>query len=201
MIGIPIITSLFGTVGVTTAFLLLSISNPIFNPLSVLNFELFDRKNISIKKIWLNIITSPLNIATLLGFIFLILNIPLPNFVLVSTGSLASIAPPLALLILGGTLDLSKFKLFDKDFLFALINRLIIIPFVILFILLALNYPPVEIAALVLFFATPVAVISFSFTLEYKANTDLASSLIVVSTLLSSLSLIALVTIMQIVFN
>jgi predicted permease len=201
MIGIPIITSLFGTVGVTTAFLLLSISNPIFNPLSVLNFELFDRKNISIKKIWLNIITSPLNIATLLGFIFLILNIPLPNFVLVSTGSLASIAPPLALLILGGTLDLSKFKLFDKDFLFALINRLIIIPFVLLFVLLSLNFPTVEIAALVLFFATPVAVISFSFTLEYKANTDLASSLIVVSTLLSSLSLIALVTIMQIVFN
>jgi predicted permease len=201
MIGIPIITSLFGTVGVTTAFLLLSISNPIFNPLSVLNFELFDRKNISIKKIWLNIITSPLNIATLLGFIFLILNIPLPNFVLVSTSSLASIAPPLALLILGGTLDLSKFKLFDKDFLFALINRLIIIPFVLLFVLLSLNFPTVEIAALVLFFATPVAVISFSFTLEYKANTDLASSLIVVSTLLSSLSLIALVTIMQIVFN
>ena len=201
MIGIPIITSLFGAVGVTTAFLLLSISNPIFNPLSVLNFELFDRKNISIKKIWLNIITSPLNIATLLGFIFLILNIPLPNFILVSTSSLAAIAPPLALLILGGTLDLSKFKLFDKDFLFALINRLIIIPFVLLFILLSLNFPPVEIAALVLFFATPVAVISFSFTLEYKANTDLASSLIVVSTLLSSLSLIALVTIMQIVFN
>jgi predicted permease len=201
MIGIPIITSLFGTVGVTTAFLLLSISNPIFNPLSVLNFELFDRKNISIKKIWLNIITSPLNIATLLGFIFLILNIPLPNFILVSTSSLAAIAPPLALLILGGTLDLSKFKLFDKDFLFALINRLIIIPFVLLFVLLSLNFPPVEIAALVLFFATPVAVISFSFTLEYKANTDLASSLIVVSTLLSSLSLIALVTVMQIVFN
>jgi predicted permease len=67
--------------------------------------------------------------------------------------------------------------------------------------LLSLNFPPVEIAALVLFFATPVAVISFSFTLEYKANTDLASSLIVVSTLLSSLSLIALVTVMQIVFN
>jgi predicted permease len=201
MIGIPIITSLFGTVGVTTAFLLLSISNPIFNPLSVLNFELFDRKNISIKKIWLNIITSPLNIATLLGFIFLIFNIPLPNFILVSTSSLSTIAPTLALLILGGTLDLSKFKLFDKDFLFALINRLIIIPFVLLFVLLSLNFPPVEIAALVLFFATPVAVISFSFTLEYKANTDLASSLIVVSTLLSSLSLIALVTVMQIVFN
>jgi malate permease and related proteins len=201
MIGIPIITSLFGTVGVTTAFLLLSISNPIFNPLSVLNFELFDRKNISIKKIWLNIITSPLNIATLLGFIFLIFNIPLPNFILVSTSSLSAIAPTLALLILGGTLDLSKFKLFDKDFLFALINRLIIIPFVLLFVLLSLNFPPVEIAALVLFFATPVAVISFSFTLEYKANTDLASSLIVVSTLLSSLSLIALVTVMQIVFN
>ena len=201
MIGIPIITSLFGTVGVTTAFLLLSISNPIFNPLSVLNFELFDRKNISIKKIWLNIITSPLNIATLLGFIFLIFNIPLPNFILVSTSSLSTIAPTLALLILGGTLDLSKFKLFDKDFLFALINRLIIIPFVLLFILLSLNFPPVEIAALVLFFATPVAVITFSFTLEYKANTDLASSLIVVSTLLSSLSLIALVTVMQIVFN
>jgi predicted permease len=201
MIGIPIITSLFGAVGVTTAFLLLSISNPIFNSLSVLNFELFDRKNISIKKIWLNIITSPLNIATLLGFIFLILNIPLPNFILVSTSSLAAIAPPLALLILGGTLDLSKFKLFDKDFLFVLINRLIIIPFVLLFVFLSLNFPPVEIAALVLFFATPVAVISFSFTLEYKANTDLASSLIVVSTLLSSLSLIALVTIMQIVFN
>jgi malate permease and related proteins len=201
MIGIPIITSLFGAVGVTTAFLLLSISNPIFNPLSVLNFELFDRKNISIKKIWLNIITSPLNIATLLGFIFLIFNIPLPNFILVSTSSLSAIAPTLALLILGGTLDLSKFKLFDKDFLFALINRLIIIPFVLLFVLLSLNFPPVEIAALVLFFATPVAVISFSFTLEYKANTDLASSLIVVSTLLSSLSLIALVTVMQIVFN
>jgi malate permease and related proteins len=201
MIGIPIITSLFGTVGVTTAFLLLSISNPIFNPLSVLNFELFDRKNISIKKIWLNIITSPLNIATLLGFIFLIFNIPLPNFILVSTSSLSTIAPTLALLILGGTLDLSKFKLFDKDFLFALINRLIIIPFVLLFVLLSLNFPPVEIAALALFFATPVAVISFSFTLEYKANTDLASSLIVVSTLLSSLSLIALVTVMQIVFN
>jgi predicted permease len=201
MIGIPIISSLFGAVGVTTAFLLLSISNPIFNPLSLLNFELFDRKNISVKKIWLNIITSPLNIATLLGFIFLIFNIPLPNFILVSTSSLSAIAPTLALLILGGTLDLSKFKLFDKDFLFALINRLIIIPFVLLFILLSLNYPPVEIAALVLFFATPVAVISFSFTLEYRANTDLASSLIVVSTLLSSLSLIALVTIMQIVFN
>jgi malate permease and related proteins len=201
MIGIPIITSLFGAVGVTTAFLLLSISNPIFNPLSVLNFELFDRKNISAKKIIKNIISSPLNIATLLGFIFLILNIPLPNFILVSTGSLAAIAPTLALLILGGTLDLSKFKLLNKEFLFALINRLIIIPFALLFILLQFNLPAVEIGTLVIFFATPVAVITFSFTLEYKANTDLASSLIVVSTLLSSLSLIALVTVMQIVFN
>ena len=155
----------------------------------------------TITEIIKNIISSPLNIATLLGFIFLILNIPLPNFILVSTSSIASIAPPLALLILGGTLDLSKFKLLNKEFLFALINRLIIIPFALLFILLQFNLPAVEIGTLVIFFATPVAVITFSFTLEYKANTDLASSLIVVSTLLSSLSLIALVTVMQIVFN
>lgn len=201
MIGIPILISMFGAAGSTVGFLLLAISNPLFNPLSVLNFELFDHKNISIKKILLNLVTSPLNIATILGFIFLIFNIRLPEFIFTATSALGGIAPTLALLVLGGTLDLSKFKLFEKDFLFALINRLIIIPFALLFILIQVGLPPVEIAALVLFFATPVAVITFSFTVEYKANKDLVSSLIVVSTLLSSISLIALVTIMKIIFN
>ena len=79
-----------------------------------LNFELFNKKQISIKKVLLNLISSPLNIATILGFIFLLLNIKLPNILDTTLVNLANLAPTLALLILGGTLKLKEFNNFSK---------------------------------------------------------------------------------------
>ena len=197
IIGLPILVALYGASGAAVGFLLVAISNPIFNPLSVLNFEMFHQRKIKVKNILKNLITSPLNVATILGFIFLLLDIKLPLIINTTLTNLASLAPTLALIILGGTLRLKAMANFGKAFTFTLINRLIIIPAILIAGLLMFNFSAVEVMALVIFFATPVAVISLSFTIEYEANKELASALIVFSTLLSAFSLVAIVTILQ----
>jgi malate permease and related proteins len=197
IIGFPILAALYGNEGAVYGFLLVALSNPIFNPLSVLNFELFNKKKIKLRNILINLLTSPLNIATVLGFLFLIFNIPLPAIISSTLSSLANIAPTFALIILGGTLRLKTISQVGFEFIFTILNRLVIIPLVLLAVLIALNYNAIETMALVLFFGTPVAVISYSFTVEYNANKELASALIVFSTILSAFSLVMIVTLIQ----
>ncbi|NLY36477.1 MAG: AEC family transporter [Tissierellia bacterium] len=142
-------------------------------------------------KIRLKQMITPSIAAILLALVFLILNIKLPEMVLLPIGLLGSLSPPLSMVILG--LLLSEMELKEivdgPAAIFTVLYRLVFFPLATYGVLSFLNFSSYYLYVPVIVMAMPVAAIgavqASSYGKEYKSITGL----IVLSTMLSLITI------------
>ncbi|AFZ49359.1 AEC family transporter [Dactylococcopsis salina] len=137
----------------------------------------------------------PLFWAMIAGIVFHLLNVEFPYRLDAGIEQLGKASIPIALIILGMQLASTRFTV-GKYQLFASVLRLIIAPAIALFVGIMLNLTGLDLKVLVLQTAMPAAVNTVLMVGEFGGEPDRAAKTVVVSTVLSFISLPAVLWIL-----
>ena len=179
---------------------------PLFNIFSVVGLACFNGKedeNIA-KKTMINIAKNPCIISIELGLIVLLVRALIPgstffiknnlNFIYKVIGYLANMSTPLALLLVGASLNFSHSISNLKKLAWVVALKDLIFPVAILTIAYILNlYGKVEYAVLVSTFASPTAVASAIMASELDGDYDLANEIVIYTTVFSIFTLLIII--------
>jgi predicted permease len=187
--GLPVVLSIYGQSSLDKVNLVIISIVPLINVLAVIVLQLYRGKSLNFLAMLLSIIKNPLIIGTALGFAFFYLNIKIPAIILKPITDLSKTATPMAFIVLGGTLELSKIGKNLNLIIFSCIGRLIVTPLIALLVLLAFGVEGVYLGTAVSCLAAPSAVGSFTMASEMDGDADLASLIVVISTVVSVVSI------------
>ncbi len=151
-------------------------------------------------------LANPNTIALLIGLVMMLLGIKLPDILQISLGGLGRTTLYLAMIYIGILLSQTKIvKMFTKlDVLFLSINKLLIIPVLLILLLRfvlnisGLQMNPIAFSVVILEAAMPCMTILVLLAKRYGADDIKAMENFVVSTILSILSLPLVIYLMQI---
>ncbi len=181
--GLPVTEALCGKAASGTASILVAIVIPIFNFVAVITLEIFRSGKPNFRKIVRGIVTNPLIIASLLGLFVSLVGVRFPRVIESTVGSVASIATPLALIVLGASLHFSTVGRNLPYLVAGLCGRLIVIPAICLSIAaFVLGFRGEKLAILIALFASPTAVSSFTMAQQMGGDDELAGQLVVFAT-------------------
>ncbi|MCT8976947.1 AEC family transporter [Clostridium sp. CX1] len=184
--GYPVLEGLFGKIGIFYG----AIYNIPFNifMLSAGVMIYTGKKDLKTLK---SVLVHPGIIATVLGFLMFIFQIKLPYPLYTTLSVVGSMTTPLSMVIVGAMLAEVKFKEVFKGTLvyYASFLRLMVVPFLTLFILKLLNADRLLLQVSVVIEAMPAAVLGSIFAERYGADTALASRSVFITTVISMITI------------
>lgn len=192
ILGIAFAQNIYGNSGLVPMMIVASI--PLFNIFSVIvlmrsaNAGENDKKAV-IKKTLKGIITNPIIIGIVLGIPFALCRFEFPVIVQKSINSVASLSTPLALLAIGGGFSTGAALKKWKPTLAASVIKLIVIPGIFLPVAVWMGFRNEEMVALLILTGAPTTVSSYIMAKNMENDGVLASGIVVVTTLLSSVTL------------
>ena len=186
--GIPLVLNMYPNADASISALMVLIAVPLFNVISTVALMIYGSEKPGVGKVLKGVALNPLIIGTVLGFILWKLDVQLPALIDEPLRDLASLASPLALFLLGASLDFGKVRANARLLTFGVAGRLLIVPLVFLSIGVLLGIRDVSLATLIALFASPTAVGSYPMAQQMGGDEDLAAGQVVLTTALSSLS-------------
>ena len=199
LLGMPLIESLFGEAGTGLASLMIAINIPIYNVLSVIFLELYAGGEINARKMLRDIATNPLIDATLVGLLAKAVHLPVYAFPALGSAlkSLAGVATPLCLFILGGSFAPAGIGNYAKSLWITVLFKLIVIPGLALAAAAAIGIRGIGLGVVMMSFGAPTAVNSYTMARELGGDGELAASIVVIDTALSCLTLFGWIVLLR----
>lgn len=223
IIGLSLASTLGGDEAVAVAAIISSFTVPVNNILAVLSLTMFapnggtSGKN-SIKNVLINIVKNPLIIGCVLGLVFLGIREAQiaafgevvfrfnhhTKFLYTAVNNLKSIATPFALVVLGGQFEFSAVKGLMKEIVTGTVWRIVLAPLIGIGLAIILSSKTALLAcgvneypALVALFGSPVAVSSAVMATSMGADDQLATQLVVWTSIFSIFTIFAQVCILM----
>lgn len=189
LFGLPLSMNIFGAENLGPVTTLTAIIIPLYNFLAVIILDWFSNDKSDYKKTIISILKNPLIIGSVTGILFSAFNIKLPNFLEKTVSDVAAMATPLALMVLGGDIEIKNIGKNFKYISIITIGKLLVIPAFVIAAALAFGFRGVELGALFSMVAPSVSVSSYTMALQYDCNSELAGQLVFVTTLFSPLTI------------
>ncbi|MFC6671334.1 AEC family transporter [Marinobacterium aestuariivivens] len=193
IIGLALSYNLFGSTGLSQASMMLALVIPMFNVLSVLALTLpmkaADGHGAGFRGILLAVVKNPLIIAVALALPFSYFGLHLPETLDTTGRYFANLTLPLALLTIGGSLDLRSLRASSATAFWATATKLLLLPLVLTPIAALLGFAGQELTLLFVLFACPTAAAAFVMAKAMGANAQLTANVILTTTLGSVVSL------------
>ena len=199
IVGFAVILNIFGDTALAKASVLLAFVMPLYNFLAVivLTVPLHNEEGSHWAKSLFNILRNPLIIATLCSLPFSFFHIDLPKVVIKTGNYLAAMALPVALISIGGSLNLEAIKKASKLAIIASALKLIVTPALFIWGAILLGYRGENLGVMFVLFGSPTAVASFVMAKTMGANSKLAGNIVLISTLVSCLTITLGLTILM----
>lgn len=200
ILGIAFAQNIYGSSGLVPMMIVASI--PLFNIFSVVvlmrsaNEGQRDKKAV-VKKTLKGIVTNPIIIGIFAGIPFALLRVQFPVILEKGIDSVASLSTPLALITIGAGFSTSEALEKWKPTLVASVIKLVIIPGIFLPVAVWMGFRNEEMVALLILTGAPTTVSSYIMAKNMGNDSVLASGIVVMTTLLSSVSLTAIIFIMK----
>ncbi|CAJ1190820.1 hypothetical protein CPR19088_GLDEOEPO_02152 [Companilactobacillus paralimentarius] len=188
--GIPLISSLFGSEGVFFAVVSLAAFNIFSWTQGVSLFK--DNDNGTVEKTdWRQVLLNPNIIAIFLGILLFIFSIKIPatpNQVIKYVGSINT---PLSMIVIGNSLANIKFSrdMLNKEIGLTILLRNLLFPIIGIVLLKVIGVTGIAFYTTVVMAACPVAGLVVLFTLQVDGDTAPAISLMSLSTILSLITI------------
>ncbi len=195
--GIPLVQAIFPGQDTSVTSLLVVVVVPFFNVLAVVLLETYRGGKADIKQILKKIATNPLIIGSLLGLAILVSGVKFPSIVQKPIDDLAKVATPLALFLLGASIDISKTGAHVKQLAITCLGKLVVCPLIAVVIAAILGMRNVELASIMVIFGAPAAVNSAIMSQQMDSDGDLATEAVVFTTVFSALSVFLFVFCMK----
>lgn len=184
-IGIPIIDSLYGSLGVLYASIF---QIPVRFTMWTSGLALFT--NVNKKDAYKKLVKHPCIIAIAMGVFFMVFPVSLPEFIGNTLLSISKCMVPISMLVIGAMLADSKIKqFFDPSVLYYCLIRLVVYPLLTLGIMTLIHIDGLVTDVTVLLTAMPMASTTAILADKYNYNSAFASQCIFVSTVLSIVTL------------
>ncbi len=215
IVGIPLAEALSNgnQEVVILATVVTAICIPLFNIVSIIALAIFNKSDEkpSFKTICLKIIKNPLIIGVFLGLLVLCIRQLIPYemvdntkkyaftikdnipFIYTTIQYIAMATTPLSLIALGGDFTFKAAAKLKVDIIVGTSIRIVIIPVLFLFISYLLGFRSLEFPSLIALFATPAAVSTLPLSKQLNGDSELAGQLIVWTSILSTVTLFAII--------
>ena len=187
--GVPMVLAIFPDSDASTASLMVAVTIPLYNILSVVALSVFSKEKANFADVIKKVITNPLIIGSLAGLLILKLHIPLPYIIDRATADMAQIASPLALFILGASFRFDRLKTNLRPLIIGIIGKLVVSPLIALTIAVQFGFRGVDLASVMLAFGAPTAVSSFTMAQQMGGDAELASAQVILSTAASAVTM------------
>lgn len=188
IIGMSLVTLILGSEAAGKAAVITTFVIPLYNILAVVvltcTAQHTDGSNVirAVK----NICRNPLIIGIAAGIPFSVFNISLPSAAETSVGYMAQLATPLALIAIGGSIDFKRMMEGLRLSLCAVLVKLVFVPCVFLGIAYFIGLGSAEdMIILYVLYASPTAVNSYIMAANMGSDEQLASNIILMTTIFS----------------
>lgn len=185
IVGLAIVQNIFGDLALAKASVILAFMMPLYNLLAIIVLTLPQHRGeeTHLGKSLLKIFTNPLILATLASLPFSLLHIALPKVVTQTGNYLAAMALPVALIGIGGALNLDAIKKASRLAIISSALKVIVTPALFTYGAILLGYRNTDLGMMFILFASPTAVASFVMTKTLGGNCKLAGNIVLISTL------------------
>ena len=190
--GLPFSKELGGSASAAIAVSIMGVTLPIMNVIGVFVYSHFSERKArpNLKHTALQSVKNPILWGVMLGFVFRILSIPLPEFFCTAGTDLSEAATPLAFLLLGGQFQFSSARKNWKALVIGLCVKLVVLPAVVVGILIyGLGITESALVPLFIFAAAPTAITNYQMAIQFDADAELAGDFLIYSMLFSVLTM------------
>jgi len=199
IVGFAIISKLFGDFALGKAAIILAFILPLYNILAVVILTVPFRKErkLNLKSTLIEVILNPLIVAVIVGLPFSYFKINIPSVIDLTAGFLAELALPLALVGIGGALNLQNIKKASGLAFTSSAIKVVLIPLLLTFGSYYFGYKGFDLGILFVLFACPTAIVSFIMAEAMGANSKLAGNIVLISTIASVFTIAAGIVILK----
>lgn len=185
--GFSIIENIFGNLGAKPPMILAMIIF-LYNFLAIFIFTLYRQEKMSkesLARALGSFAKNPMIIAIGFGLAASLIQLSIPDFASKTIGYFQALATPLALLSIGATFDFKKMGARVKATAWATLLKLVILPLLAVGAGMLLGFGGRDLVTLYVLFGVPTATISFIIASALDGDGELASSIIMSTTLFS----------------
>ncbi len=199
IIGLALISNMFGSDGLSRASIILAFIIPLYNVLAVIALALpvQRERDIQLSKTFLEILKNPLIIAVLVSVTYSLTGWGLHPLFENTAEYLARIALPLALLSIGGSLNFRQVKDASAQALIAAGIKIVLLPAALTYGAYLLGFDGILLGILFILFACPTAISSFVMAEAMDSDGDLAGNIVLWTTLISVITITSGLIVLQ----
>lgn len=183
--GLAVASALLGENNLGMMSIGISLCVPLYGLLSVIAMERYRGERVHFGRVLLRVLTNPIIIGCIAGFIVNLLNIELPQVLQKPIDGLVAVTSPLAFILLGGTISFEAVRKNRAAITVVSILRLLIVPIVVVGLFLLLGFRGEFIVVALIIFGAPVAMVTYTMAVSMQADDELAGALVAVSSVLS----------------
>lgn len=185
LFGLTILTNLFGHNNLGIPSLLVAIVIPVFNVLAVVTLETFRGGKVGIGKIGIEVAKNPFIMAVGIGLASSLLRVTFPVFLESTLSGLSAMAMPMALIAMGASLSFERVFQDKRNLSIIVIGKLIAVPLIFVPCSVFLGFRGIELASLMVVFASPTGVASYPMAHQMNSDAELTSAAIILTTIVS----------------
>lgn len=186
--GYQVVANVYGAGQAAVASVMAAIVVPLYNVLAVITLEYFTNSKNGLRPVILGIIKNPLIIGAVAALLFKLSGLTLPAPLHTGLSDMAGMATPLALVVLGGTFHFDALRRNAGALAIGTLGKIVVPPLIMVPIAAALGFRDANLLSLVIVFASPAAVNSYTMAAAYGHDPELAGQLVVVTSVLSMVS-------------
>lgn len=184
--GLPVAIAILGDGNVGVTALLIVFVTPFHNLMAIAALSFFGSgKKFNFLDTAKKVLTNPIVFSALLAIIFLSLEVPLPSFLIKTLSDISKMTTPLALIALGGSFSFRFEKGNIKPSIIGVIGRILIVPLLFIPLSIIAGFRGEELVSLLALFGAPTAVSSYSAAINLGGDGDLASKIVVFTSIFS----------------
>ena len=192
LLGIAFIQNIYGTAGMAPLMIIGSV--PLYNVMAVVVLSLFKPGNNSfdkalVKKTLKGIVTNPIIIGIVAGFVWSALKLPMPLNLHKTVSSIGATATPMGLMSMGATFEMKKATSKMKPTLVAVFMKLVGFYAIFLPVAAMLGFRNEQLIAILVMLGSATTVSCFVMARNMGHEGTLSSGVIMMTTLLSAFTL------------
>ena len=192
LLGIAFIQNIYGTAGMAPLMIIGSV--PLYNIMAVVVLSVFKPGNNSfdkalVKKTLKGIVTNPIIIGIVAGFVWSALKLPMPSILHKTVSSIGATATPMGLMSMGATFEMKRATSKMKPTLVAVFMKLIGFCAIFLPVAAMLGFRNEQLIAILVMLGSATTVSSFVMARSMGHEGTLSSGVIMMTTLLSAFTL------------
>ncbi len=185
IIGLALISNVFGNQVLGKASIVLAFMIPLYNVFSViaLTVPVRKEKQLNVKGTLFEILKNPLILAVVIALPFSYFKINISQMFQTTIDYLADLSLPLALIGIGGFLNFKDIKVESLTTITSAVLKLVVIPFAATFGAYLIGFRGDDLGILFILFSCPTAIASFIMAEAMGVNSRLAGNILLITTL------------------